>query len=243
MRVLLVTTELAPFAVVSGLGDTVKVLSKELLRLSHDVRVAMPCYPVVEYDARYNVRPVLDEIAVPWLGGETKHAFVKTAVIEGVPVYLIGSPEYFKDILDSSNFCKKNQEFYTFFARAVLEALKAIKPRWTPKVIHVSSWHSGIIPAVYLNVLRHRNLNLRNVAVVTTVHDVVSQSEFEFQGANDAAYVIGGIGRLESDNKEKLLRTAKDYELLYKDAQAIAKSRRQQEKRVANHRGSSLAAA
>lgn len=87
MRVLLVTTELAPFAAVSGLGNTVKVLSKELLRLRHDVRIAVPCYPMVEYDARYNVRPVLDKIVVPWAGGKAKHAFVKTAVLEGVPIY------------------------------------------------------------------------------------------------------------------------------------------------------------
>ena len=239
MRVLLVTTELAPFVAVSGLGNTVKVLSKELLRLRHDVRIAVPCYPMVEYDARYNVRPVLDKIVVPWAGGKAKHAFVKTAVLEGVPVYLVGSPEYFREVLDSGDLCRKDWESYTFFARAVLEALKAVKPRWTPKVIHVSSWHGDLIP-VYLNALHRRDLNLKNVAVVATTHDIVSQDEFEFQATADAIY---GVGRAESGKKVSLLRTAKDYELLYRAAWTKARSCRQQEIRIANRCRSWSAAA
>jgi hypothetical protein len=194
---------------------------------------------MVEYDARYNVRPVLDNIAVPWAGGKAKHAFVKTAMLGCVPVYLIGSPEYFREVLDSGDLCRKDWESYTFFTIAVLEALKAIKPRWTPKVIHVSSWHSGLIP-VYLNALHRRDLNLKNVSVVATAHDIVCQDEFGLQATANAIY---GVGRVESGKKVSLLRTAKDYEFLYKTAWERGRSCRQQEIRIANRCRSWSAAA
>jgi len=228
LKVLLVTTELAPFAAASGLANTVRVLSQELLKLRHAVRVAMPCYPMVEYDARYNVRPVLDNIMVPWPGSKAKHAFVKTAVLEDVPVYLVGGPEYFRDVLDSSDICREDWESYAFFARAVLETLKAVRPRWTPRVIHVNSWRSDLVP-VYLNALHGRSSNLRNVAVVATIHNI--HDEFERRAAIDAIY---GVGQVESSKKVSLLRTARDYESLYNAALRGAGSRRQQEIQTAD---------
>jgi len=229
LKVLLVTTELAPFATASGLANTVRILSKELLKLRHAVRVAIPCYPMVEYDARYNVRPVLDNIMIPWPGSKAKHAFVKTAVLEDVLVYLVGGPEYFRDVFDSNDICREDWESHAFFARAVLETLKAVRPRWTPRVIHVNSWRSDLVP-VYLDALHDRRSNLRNVAVVATVHNII-HNELEHLAASGAIY---GVGQVEYGKGVSILRTARDYESLYKAAWRVARSSRQQEIRIAD---------
>ncbi len=135
MKILIVSAEVSPFAKVGGLADVAGALPKELMRLGHDVRVAMPSYPMVEGNARYNVRPVVDDIPVGWGDGSTKHAFIKTTMLDKVPVYLVGSPEYFREATESKKIYSSGWEPYAFFAGAVLEMLKFNEPRWIPDVI------------------------------------------------------------------------------------------------------------
>src|SRR5437660_482379 len=55
LKVLVATAELAPFAKLGGVSDVAASLSKELLRLGHDVRVVLPRYRQVDI-GRYGIR-------------------------------------------------------------------------------------------------------------------------------------------------------------------------------------------
>ena len=180
MKILIVSAEVSPFAKVGGLADIAGALPKELMKLGHDVRVAMPSYPMVEDDARYNVRPVIDDIPVGWGDGSTKHAFIKTTMLDKVPVYLVGSPEYFREATESKKIYSSGWEPYAFFARAVLEMLKSNEPRWIPDVIHVNDWHTGFLP-VYLNTRYADDPDLNHIATVATVHNLAFQGEFGYE--------------------------------------------------------------
>ena len=121
MRILILAAEVAPFAKVGGLADVAGALPKALRALGHDVRVAMPCYKMIETDPKYHVQDALQEYPVPIRPGLVETAFVKQTSIplsieiqrvaeapaglsssmdvdangtgqDSIPVYLIGSP-------------------------------------------------------------------------------------------------------------------------------------------------------
>lgn len=177
MKILIVSAEVSPFAKVGGLADVAGALPKDLLKLGHDVRIAMPSYPMVEDDARYNVRPVIDDLEVGWGNGATRRAFVKTTMLDKVPVYMVGSDDCFRQATESKKIYSPEWECYAFFAKAVLEMLKALHPRWIPDVIHVNDWHTGLLP-VYLREHYAQDPDLGDVATVVTIHNLAFQGEF-----------------------------------------------------------------
>jgi len=180
LNILLVSAEVSPFAKVGGLADVAGALPKDLVKLGHDVRVAMPCYPMVENDARYNVRPVIDDVEVKWGDGSTKHAFVKSTQLDSVPVYLIGGEGYFSEATESKKvYSAAGWEPYAFFVRSILEMVKVMEPRWIPDVIHVNDWHTGFLP-VYLKVSYANDTDLNHIATIMTVHNLAYQGEFDF---------------------------------------------------------------
>ena len=48
LKILMVTSEVVPFAKAGGLGDMVAALSSELARQGHDVRIVLPRYYSVD---------------------------------------------------------------------------------------------------------------------------------------------------------------------------------------------------
>jgi starch synthase len=134
---------------------------------------------MIENDARYNVRPIVDDISICWGDGSTKHAFVKTTTLDKVPVYLVGSDEYFREATESKKIYSSGWEPYAFFAKATIEMLKSIEPKWIPDVIHVNDWHTGFLP-VYLKVNYSDDPELGHIATVSTIHNLAYQGEFDF---------------------------------------------------------------
>lgn len=177
MKILIVSAEVSPFAKVGGLADVAGALPKELSNLGHDVRVAMPAYPMVEDNPKYDVKPLIEDITFNMGYNSAKHAFIKQTGIGKVPVYLVGSSEYFREATESKKIYASGWEPYAFFAKATLEMLKAIN--WIPDVIHVNDWHTGFLP-VYLKTHYAYDPALCNVATTATIHNLAYQGEFNF---------------------------------------------------------------
>src|SRR5262245_4786536 len=94
LRILLVTSEVDPFAKTGGLADVTGALPKALEALGHDVRVILPRYRGVER-AGGPLRPVLERIDVP-LGPRTvEGAIFEARMGKAAPVYLVGQDTYY----------------------------------------------------------------------------------------------------------------------------------------------------
>jgi starch synthase len=114
LKILLVAAEVAPFAKVGGLADVAGALPKALQAQGHDVRVAMPCYKMIETAPEFAVEDLLPAFSVPIRPGVTEQAYVKVTRIQrtgapkgtkklsvsgtrgtsqdsDIPVYLIGN--------------------------------------------------------------------------------------------------------------------------------------------------------
>ena len=178
LKILVVSAEVAPFAKVGGLADVAGALPKALKAMGHDVRVAMPGYKLVQSNPAYGVTEAVKSLSVP-LGSRTIKGSVKqTKIAEDIPVYLICA-KYFQKSVDSKTVYVEGSEPYAFFARAVLEMLRAMKPAWKPDVIHCNDWHTGLLP-VYKSVLYADDPVVGDSSCVFTIHNLAYQGEFDF---------------------------------------------------------------
>ena len=173
LKVLIVSAEVSPFAKVGGLADVVGALPKALKAMGHDVRVAMPGYKMVSDN--YKTKTALKSLTVP-LGWRSIECSVKqTSIGKDIPIYLISAP-YFDRSVDSKTVYVSGSEPYAFFAKAVLDMLRAMD--WRPDVIHCNDWHTGLLP-VYKSVIYPNDPVVGDASCVFTIHNLAYQGEFD----------------------------------------------------------------
>jgi starch synthase len=184
LRILLIASEVAPFAKTGGLADVAGALPKALASLGHDVRIMTPKYRGAEAHAT-DSRIVVPTIRVP-LGDRTAEgALIEAQGPSGVPVYFIEHEHYYnRDSLygTADGDYWDNCERFVFFCRAALEGLArldAARPgiRWQPQVIHANDWQTGLLP-VYLRTLYRDHPLLGGLATVFTIHNLAYQGVF-----------------------------------------------------------------
>ncbi len=173
MKILFVSVEVSPFAKVGGLADVASALPKALMAMGHDVRIAMPAYAMIERDARWHKNRVASDVPVQMNPEWSKEAFVDQTDFDGVPVYLIGTDEWFDQSTRSDLVYLPGVEKYLFLAEAIPAVSKALN--WKPDVVHCNDWHTGFLPVV----LREKHADeWEDVATVFTIHNFAYQGEF-----------------------------------------------------------------
>ena len=153
MKIVLVASEVAPFAQTGGLAQVTGSLPRALSALGHQVAVMMPMYRCAAECGR-PIRDTGARVQVP-VAGNTVHGEVWEGFLPGdkVPVCLIRQPEYFdRDGLYGTpeGGYGDNCERFAFFCRATLEAVRALG--WRPDVLHLNDWQAALVP-VYQKVL------------------------------------------------------------------------------------------
>jgi len=176
LRILLISSEVEPFAKTGGLADVAGALPQALATLGHDVRVLMPKYRGVERHG--TLRTAVPRVRVPVGDRTTEGALLEGRLGHAVPVYFLAHDHYYDrpalygtgqgDYLD-------NCERFIFFCRGALEALRALG--WTPHVIHANDWQSGLVP-VYLETLYKDDPALGEVGTLFTIHNLAYQGVF-----------------------------------------------------------------
>ena len=128
-KILMCSSEVAPFAKTGGLGDVVGALPQALTRLGHDVRVILPKYGCVPEEYKQQLQFKFF-IYVP-LGWRRKYCGVFELVKDGVTYYFIDNEYYFGD----PYLYKWNDlERFAFFDKACLEILRHLDYR--PDILH-----------------------------------------------------------------------------------------------------------
>jgi len=179
LKILLVASEVVPFAKTGGLADVAGSLPKALAtvgndNLGNDVRVALPHYKGIEGAVYRTDFPVL-------FNSRAETAIIREASIEAqyqgehrvIPVYLIDNHHYF--YRDGMYMFPDEAERFTFFCRAVLEMLPRLN--WQPDLIHCNDWQTGPIP-FFLRVRYDREPFYNKIATVFTIHNLQYQGNF-----------------------------------------------------------------
>jgi starch synthase len=184
LNILLVSSEVEPFAKTGGLADVSSALPKALKELGHEVRIMMPRYRFIS-EWKFKLHDIirLKDIPVP-VGKTAETANVKSSFIsslkEKVQVYFLDNSKYFgRDGTYQSPAGQKdykdNDERFIFFARGVLETLKRLG--WQPDIIHCNDWQTGLIPA-YLKTLYAEDPFFKSVKTAFTIHNMGYQGAF-----------------------------------------------------------------
>jgi starch synthase len=182
-----VTSEAAPFAKTGGLGDVSGVLPKALRRRGIDVRVVMPLYAGMPWNALERLEGTLE---VPMWWGRARAAVRLGRLPDSdVPVYFLEYNRYFdRPFLYGPPGAGygDNIERFTFLSRGALELTKVIG--FLPDVLHANDWQTALLP-VYVNTIEWAQ-PLHGAATVYTIHNLLHQ------GVSDGgAMFVTGLGR------------------------------------------------
>ncbi|PKM47213.1 MAG: glycogen synthase GlgA [Firmicutes bacterium HGW-Firmicutes-8] len=175
LKILVVSTEVVPFAKTGGLADVAGSLPKALTVMGNDTRIVLPRYRGISDVTTVTDFPVK-------VGNRTETCVVRKSSIEAktetggtkpVPVYFIDNYHYFDR---EGMYCFSDEaERFAFFSMAILEMLKKID--FQPDIIHCNDWQSGPIPLL----LRERYGNdpfYSRMATVFTVHNLLYQGNY-----------------------------------------------------------------
>jgi starch synthase len=176
MRILLASSEVAPFAKTGGLADVAGALPKALAKLGHDVRVVLPKYGMVDV-AKHGLHPILASLPVP-VAGRTETAAIWEGRIGPVPVYFIGHDGYYdRDTLyqTKGQDYPDNAERFAFLSRAAVEMARVLD--FIPDIFHCNDWQTGLIPT-YLRTTFQGAREFQASGSLFTVHNLGYQGLF-----------------------------------------------------------------
>ena len=171
LKILIVSSEAAPFVKSGGLGDVVGSLPKALRKLGADVRVVIPKfrkiknenYIDVEYLGCFDVK----------LGWRTQKAGVLFKNGE-VPTYFIENDFYFgREELYGYDH---DNERFAFFSKAVLDMLPFVD--FVPDIIHCNDWQTGPVPMLLRETYK-KITYLKDIKTIYTIHNLQYQGNFD----------------------------------------------------------------
>jgi starch synthase len=176
MRVLFVTSEIAPLIKTGGLADVSAALPAALHGMGVDIRVLLPGYPQV-----LKALPHLQFAARFADLSDFPEASLLSAILpNGIPIWVIDCPEMYSrgggayqdehgvDWID-------NAQRFGLLSRIAALLGSADNPlEWKPDVLHCNDWQAGLTPA-YLH------FSPAPVPSVMTVHNMAFQGVFPAQ--------------------------------------------------------------
>ncbi|MCS7234374.1 MAG: glycogen synthase GlgA [Armatimonadota bacterium] len=174
MRVLFVSSEVAPFSKTGGLADVSGALPAALSRRGLDVRVMTPFYRAVVQGGWASA--ACGEVTLD-PGGSVQTARIREGTLPGgPPVWFVDHPPSFDRpglYGEGGQDYPDNLERFALFCRAVLAWVQAAD--WVPEVIHCNDWQTALLP-VYLRTSAEPLWS--RVGSLLTVHNLAYQGVF-----------------------------------------------------------------
>lgn len=194
LKILVVASEVAPFAKTGGLADVAGSLPKALAVQGNDVRVVLPRYrPIGDYttvtDFPVEVGPRKETCIV-------RRSHIEAKWFHGtkeVPVYFVDNYHYFDR--ERLYGYEDDAERFAFFNLSVLPLCEEVGFR--PDIVHLNDWQSGFIPLL-LRIRARHNPAWNETASVFTIHNLQYQGRFPrhalgLLGLGDEYFTPGGV--------------------------------------------------
>ncbi len=215
LRIVLVSSEVAPYAKTGGLADVSGALARALALRGHDVHVILPLYGTIDR-GRFRVRPTELYLAAG-LAGEWEgfHAFRAGPENASPTVWMLAHPLFDRAGLygDIHGEFGDNHIRFAGFCHAALELIRQRFP--SPDVVHLHDWQTGLAAAYLRAPGIHRDSSFDKTKVVFTIHNLNFTGQFPLS-ALDAVGLprsLGDIHGLEFYGGISLLKGG----LLYAD--------------------------
>ncbi|MBF0565326.1 MAG: glycogen synthase GlgA [Nitrospirae bacterium] len=213
LKILMVSSEMVPYAKEGGLADVVFSLSRELVRQGHDVRVVIPKYLRITAQ-KHDLTRTLENLDVPMgvIGNMGCAVWEGRTAAPSPIVYFIEHEQFYGregglySNPDGDGHLDNDNRF-VFLSRAGIELCKVLG--FAPDVFHVHDWHTAAA-VIFLDTIYHSDPTVGKSATLLTIHNLQHQGEF-YEGLMD----VLGIGwehfnflGLEKDGNTNLLKGA-----------------------------------
>ena len=222
LSVLIVSSEIAPFAKTGGLADVSAALGRYLAGAGHDVKLVMPQYARVrERFGAGTPHPALQDVEVG-AGERARRVSFSTRPLPpsagseeaaGPEVFFLRDPELFEReaIYDSAG-----DEHVRFGVLSEAALVLCQHLGWSPDVVHANDWHTGLLPLL-LKVRFGWDARFEGTKTLLTIHNLGYQGLFELEALDDLGLADEKHLLWRADTEEgrvNFLRTG----LLYADA-------------------------
>ncbi len=177
LKILLASSEVAPFAKTGGLADVAGSLPSALQEMDCEVSVFLPFYRHTKTQD-LNIKLVKRGLKAELGHWDFDFSLFHTKR-EGVDFYFIDKEEYYdRDFLYGTpqGDYPDNAKRFAFFANAVLTGAQAIN--FKPDIIHCNDWQSALIP-FYIKYKFQNSDFLKHAKTLFTVHNLAYQGLFE----------------------------------------------------------------
>ena len=169
-KVLMVSSEVEPFAKTGGLGDVVGALPKALNKANVETIVIMPLYGQIKQEHR-DLMKYLGYIYID-VGWRHQYCGIFSLTSDNTTFYFVDNQFYFNRDKFYDNM---DLEKFSFLSLSAFEVAKFIN--FKPDVIHCHDWHTGVVAALLNDHYRHQDL-FKNTKCVYTIHNLAYQGVF-----------------------------------------------------------------
>jgi starch synthase len=191
-KIMMVATEVVPFAKEGGVADVIGSLPKELAALGHEVYIFLPRYGSID-PGRWKLQPTSIKGTLYMAGGNRQISIWQTQLPDSpVTVYLLENEELFgrysKLYLGLDQ--RDEQRRFLLFCRGVLEALPGLG--LVPDIIHLHDWQTAPC-AAYLHSTYRPLLRHGATRIVYTVHNLQYQGRWDPSILDEAGLDRGAV--------------------------------------------------
>lgn len=172
LKIVSISSELAPFSKTGGLGDVARSLPKAIKRLGHEVVSITPLYGQVIDKKEHNLKLIYKNIKIRLNSTETILVnYWQGYLMKDLPVYFIENKKYFSKRKALYGSQHENARFLIFDV-AALKLLSLLK--FEADIIHCHDWQTGLIPYYLKNDFRYSS-TLKKAKTIFTIHNLVFQ--------------------------------------------------------------------
>jgi starch synthase len=178
LNILFATSEAAPFCKTGGLGDVCGALPRDLARLGHKPVIILPAFRQARQSG-VPMEPTGVSVDVPIGQKIVRGHFLRSQLPNSdVTVFLLAQDDYYDRsqlYREEGEDYRDNCERFTFYCRAVLEAIPLLGLK--VDVVHCHDWCAGLIPAYLKTMYGHRE-PWRGLTSLLTIHNLAYQGNF-----------------------------------------------------------------
>jgi starch synthase len=191
VKILLVASEMSPYAKTGGLADVVGALPRHLAEAGHDVRVVLPLYDKID-TRKLQLRTVIEHHDIR-LGS---HVYPIKVLAQPGPatVYFVHCPQLYGRGSIYTSDADEHRRYLAldFAAFAICQHL-----RFAPDILHCNDWQTALMP-MFLKAFYPKDPLFARTRSLLTIHNLNYQGMFG-AGVLPDLNLVGQSHRLHQD--------------------------------------------
>lgn len=172
LKIVFISSEVAPFSKTGGLGDVARSLPKAIKRLGHEIMAITPLYEQAIDKKVHGLKLVYENVSLYLNSEETVIVnFWKGYLMKGLPVYFVENKKYFSQKKTLYGSAHENARFLVFDV-AALKLVSMLK--FKADIVHCQDWQTGLIP-FYMKTDFRYSKTLQKAKTIYTIHNLAFQ--------------------------------------------------------------------